>query len=78
MTKSTRRDFLKAAVCVSGALLAGPRCHAAESFEVGRPYAGWGTGEMDIHVIYTGRGESLFHIFPDGTSMLIDAGTIDR
>ncbi|MBQ6158924.1 MAG: hypothetical protein IJJ20_07945 [Thermoguttaceae bacterium] len=74
MTKSTRRDFLKTAVCVSGTLLAGPRCHAAESFEVGRPYAGWGTGEMDIHVIYTGRGESLFHIFPDGTSMLIDAG----
>ena len=74
MAKSTRRDFLKTAICASGALWGSFRCHAAESFEVGRPYVGWGTGEMDIHLIYTGRGESIFHIFPDGTSMLIDAG----
>ena len=29
---------------------------------------------MDIHSIYTGRGEANFYIFPDGTSMLVDAG----
>jgi beta-lactamase superfamily II metal-dependent hydrolase len=51
-------------------------CRQEES-EIGRPYAGWKEGEMDIHHIYTGRGESSFLIFPDGTSMLIDAGDYD-
>lgn len=47
------------------------------NIEIGKPYVGWKEGEMDIHHIYTGRGESNFHIFPDGTSMLIDAGDWD-
>ena len=34
----------------------------------------WNEGEMEIHHIYTGRGESVFCIFPDGTNMLIDPG----
>lgn len=34
----------------------------------------WTEGEMEIHHIYTGRGEAVFCIFPDGTTMLIDAG----
>jgi beta-lactamase superfamily II metal-dependent hydrolase len=34
----------------------------------------WQAGEMEIHHIYTGRGECVFCIFPDGTNMLIDAG----
>lgn len=42
--------------------------------ELNTPYSGWQAGEMDIHHIYTGRGESNFLIFPDSTSMLIDAG----
>lgn len=37
-------------------------------------YKGWKKGELDIHFIYTGRGEAVFYIFPDGTSMLVDAG----
>lgn len=45
--------------------------------EVGQSFIGWAEGEMDIHHIYTGRGESSFLIFPDGTSMLIDAGDWD-
>lgn len=44
---------------------------------VGRPYKGWKMGEMDIHHIYTGRGESNFMIMPDGTTMLVDAGDWD-
>ncbi len=39
-----------------------------------RPLPAWQEGEMEFHVICTGRGESLFLIMPDGTSMLIDAG----
>lgn len=34
----------------------------------------WKDGELEIHHIYTGRGESVFSILPDGTTMLIDAG----
>ncbi len=43
-------------------------------YETGHPYKGWKEGELDIHHIYTGRGESSFLLFPDGTSLLIDAG----
>ena len=32
---------------------------------------------MEIHHIYTGRGESNFMIFPDGTSLLVDVGDWD-
>ena len=34
----------------------------------------WKPGHYQVHFIYTGRGESMFHIFPDGTSMLVDCG----
>ncbi len=34
----------------------------------------WKKGEMEIHQISTNCGESSFLIFPDGTSLLIDAG----
>lgn len=40
---------------------------------VGKPLPVWTEGCLDIHHINTGRGESAFYIFPDGTTMLIDA-----
>ncbi len=36
----------------------------------------WEEGMLDIHHINTGRGNSAFAIFPDGTTMLIDAGPL--
>ncbi len=42
--------------------------------EVGNPYAGWKEGEMDLHFILNGASESMFHIYPDGTTLLLDAG----
>ena len=33
----------------------------------------WAEGYMDIHFINTGRGECALYIFPDGTTMLVDA-----
>lgn len=42
--------------------------------KVGEPYRGWKSGELDIHHIYTGRGEANLYIFPDATTMLVDAG----
>ncbi len=47
---------------------------AAVSAKVGEPLPVWQDGYLDIHSINTGRGESYFYIFPDGTTMLIDAG----
>lgn len=37
----------------------------------------WRKGELQIHYIYTGVGEQIFHIFPDGTTLLIDCGDTD-
>ncbi|MBQ9373009.1 MAG: MBL fold metallo-hydrolase [Thermoguttaceae bacterium] len=42
--------------------------------EIGKPYVGWREGELDLNFISTGVGENMFYIFPDGTTMLLDAG----
>lgn len=42
--------------------------------QVGKTWKGWKKGEFQIHFIYTGVAESLFLIFPDGTTMLLDCG----
>lgn len=38
--------------------------------------APWSRGMFDIHHISTGRGNATFMVFPDGTTMLFDAGEI--
>lgn len=40
---------------------------------IGKTLPDWQEGYMDIHAINTGRGESTLYIFPDGTTMLVDA-----
>ena len=42
--------------------------------KVGEKLSDWSEGYLDIHEISTGRGSSTFFIFPDGTTMLYDAG----
>ena len=37
----------------------------------------WQPGMLDLHHIQTGRGNAAFVIFPDGTSMVIDAGALE-
>ncbi|MCZ6693934.1 MAG: hypothetical protein O6939_08525, partial [Bacteroidetes bacterium] len=37
----------------------------------------WQDGYMDIHHINTGMGDCTFFVFPDGTTMLFDAGEMD-
>ncbi|MBQ3208429.1 MAG: hypothetical protein IJB23_01280 [Alistipes sp.] len=46
--------------------------------EVGDTLTAWSEGELDIHTISTGRGECLFFILPDGTTMVVDAGEFSR
>ena len=40
----------------------------------GSVFPDWTAGYLDIHHISTGRGECVFAILPDGTTMMIDAG----
>src|SRR5690606_33024996 len=40
---------------------------------VGKVLPDWEEGYLDIHAINTGRGESQLLIYPDGTTMLVDA-----
>ena len=40
----------------------------------GDPLPPWSSGMLDIHQISTGRGNSALLIFPDGTTLLVDAG----
>ena len=50
-----------------------PETPDAEKFEVGQVMPAWAEGYMDIHSINGGRGEAFYYIFPDGTTMLVDA-----
>lgn len=43
---------------------------------VGKPLPAWQKGYLDLHHINTGRGSSAYYIFPDGTTMLLDAGEL--
>jgi hypothetical protein len=41
---------------------------------VGKSFTPWHEGVFDIHHISTGKGNAAFYIFPDGTTLLVDAG----
>lgn len=86
MNASSRRDFLGTCSALAGAAFLSPSLsHSASAAndanaaasEVGKPYVGWKEGEMDLHFILTGVGESMFQIYPDGTTLLLDAGDRD-
>ncbi|HOL73776.1 MAG TPA: MBL fold metallo-hydrolase [Bryobacteraceae bacterium] len=47
---------------------------AAADDAAGREITPWQPGMLEIHQISTGRGNSGLYIFPDGTTMLVDAG----
>ncbi len=40
----------------------------------GRELSPWQPGTLEIHQISTGRGNAGLYIFPDGTTLLVDAG----
>lgn len=44
----------------------------------GQSISPWQEGLLEIHHINTGSGNSTFFVFPDGTTMLLDAGDVDR
>ncbi len=48
----------------------------AQAQVAGEVLPSWTPGMLDIHQISTGRGNSALLIFPDGTTMLVDAGAL--
>ncbi|MBR0240476.1 MAG: MBL fold metallo-hydrolase [Bacteroidales bacterium] len=76
-----RRGFIKSSILAGAALC----LHDWEKAftmgrhdnMVGKPWPGWKEGQFQIHFIYTGVAESIFLIFPDGTTMLLDCGDFD-
>jgi len=50
--------------------------NSANGQKVGEPLPPWAPGTLDIHQIQTGRGNAVFLVFPDATTMLIDAGSV--
>src|ERR1700761_2643549 len=71
-------------------ILCAARASSAEDVGIGSPESGlqplpmppnsneplpaWSEGYLYIHHISTGKGNSAYFVFPDGTTMLIDAG----
>ena len=76
-----RRDFIKASLATGAGLCLTDwqKAFAAgcNDIRAGKPWQGWKEGEFQIHFIYTGVAESMFLIFPDGTTMLLDCGDFD-
>lgn len=73
-----RREFVKASLAAAGSMcfLDWQKAFAAGAAapEVGKAWRGWKKGQFQVHFIYTGVAESMFYIFPDGTTMLLDCG----
>ncbi|QIP12507.1 hypothetical protein G8759_07655 [Spirosoma aureum] len=51
--------------------------YGAIAQQIGQTLPAWQQGQLDIHHINTGRGNATFAILPDGTTVLIDAGSIN-
>jgi len=45
-----------------------------DPYMAGEKLSPWSPGYLDIHKINTGKGDAALFIFPDGTTMLLDAG----
>jgi beta-lactamase superfamily II metal-dependent hydrolase len=63
--------FRAATTLFAATILANPE---ARRSDVGEPLPAWTRGTLDIHQISTGRGNAALVVFPDGTTLLVDAG----
>lgn len=73
-----RRTFVKRSVAatVTAVLADFMKAFAAGEADtaVGKPLGRWEKGHFQVHFIYTGVAESMFMIYPDGTTLLLDVG----
>lgn len=68
----SRRRFIGGVSALGLAVGTGRAAERLKSAE----FPEWREGLLDIHHIATGRGESTLMVFPDGTTMLVDAGDV--
>lgn len=73
-----RRTLLKTLALSAGAAtaLAFPPFTFGETSLIGQPLPPWQEGFFDIHQIDTARGNGALLIFPDATTLMVDAGTV--
>jgi len=71
--RAGRSGWLAVAAVVVSVLVAVPAAQDAP-FRRGDLLPPWTAGTLDIHQIVTGRGNAAFMMFPDGTTLLLDAG----
>ena len=74
-----RREFLSLAAVATVSSTCKPALAvqgsaSADDPLVGKAWPGWRKGNFQLHAIYTGVAESMFLIYPDGTTMLLDCG----
>ena len=69
-----RRSFISLAAGTLGLAPLASRGGDSAAERAGTTWAGWKPGEFQVHFIYTGVAESIFLIFPDATTMLLDCG----
>jgi beta-lactamase superfamily II metal-dependent hydrolase len=50
--------------------------YVVQTIIIGEPLPAWKKGYLDLHHINTGRGSAAYYVFPDGTTMLLDAGEL--
>lgn len=62
------KDFFLICFISSSALL----------FSQQEEFPSWEEGVLELHHIATGRGNAMFGIFPDGTTLLVDAGDMSE
>ena len=68
-----RRSFLESATA-AGIALCMPGCATSASARPGGVWKGWKKGRFQAHFIYTGVAESIFLVYPDSTTVMIDCG----
>ena len=68
--------FIKCGLAAAGAgpVGLGAWAEMARHPLVGTTLPKWEKGHFRISTLYNGRAETAFHVFPDGTSLLIDCG----
>lgn len=72
---TSARRLLAAVLALAGAALAGSQAAAGRQ-AAPASLPPWTAGTLDIHHIATGRGNATFMLFPDGTTLLVDAGAV--
>ena len=74
---TTRRGFCSGIAAAGAACFPGAALCDAVLCDAHGSHCSWKPGHFQVHMIFTGTSESLFLIFPDSTTLLLDCGDAD-